>query len=189
MIDCNICKNKSNDDICIDCKHGELFERNVRGMAYPYGWYNEQLADVLRMCGITYCRTVESTRTFDLPENWLMWNPTCHHDDEMLMDLSDEFIRMDSVEHPRLFYVWGHTFEFERNHNWDRMDAFMEKISGREDIWYATNGEIFDYVKAYESLEFSADGKRIYNPTKIPVWMEIDGTCYEVTNYKQSREF
>ena len=158
----------------------ELFERNVRGMAYPYGWYNEELADVLRMCGITYCRTVESTRTFDLPENWLMWNPTCHHDDEMLMDLSDEFIRMDSVEHPRLFYVWGHTFEFERNHNWDRMDAFMEKISGREDIWYATNGEIFDYVKAYESLEFSADGKRIYNPTKIPVWMEIDGTCYEV---------
>ena len=109
-----------------------------------------------------------------------MWNPTCHHDDEMLMDLADEFIRMDSVEHPRLFYVWGHTFEFERNHNWDRMDAFMEKISGREDIWYATNGEIFDYVKAYESLEFSADGKRVYNPTKIPVWMEIDGTCYEV---------
>ena len=83
----------------------ELFERNVRGMAYPYGWFNEELADVLRMCGITYCRTVESTRQFELPENWLMWNPTCHHDDEMLMDLTDEFIRMDSVEHPRLFYV------------------------------------------------------------------------------------
>lgn len=158
----------------------KLYERNVRGMAYPYGWYNEELIDVLKMCGITYCRTVESTRKFDLPKNWLAWNPTCHHDDEMLMELVDEFIQMDHIEYPRLFYVWGHTFEFERNNNWDRMDAFMEKVSGKEDIWYATNGEIYDYVKAYESLEVSADGRRIYNPAKIPLWMEIDGTCYEV---------
>ena len=29
MIDCNICKNKNNNDVCTDCIHGELFERNV----------------------------------------------------------------------------------------------------------------------------------------------------------------
>ena len=29
MLDCNICKNKINGDMCIECKHGELFERNV----------------------------------------------------------------------------------------------------------------------------------------------------------------
>ena len=29
MIDCNICKNKDNNDVCMDCRHGELFERNV----------------------------------------------------------------------------------------------------------------------------------------------------------------
>lgn len=27
MIDCNICKHKENYDYCIECKHGELFER------------------------------------------------------------------------------------------------------------------------------------------------------------------
>ena len=32
----------------------------------------------------------------------------------------------------------------------------------------------------YENLVFSADGKRIYNPSKMPVWVEIDGTCYKI---------
>ena len=50
----------------------------------------------------------------------------------------------------------------------------------RNDVWYATNGEIYDYVNAYENLVFSADGKRIYNPSKMPVWVEIDGTCYKI---------
>lgn len=157
-----------------------LYDRHVRGMAYPYGWYNEELERILQMCGITYCRTVESTGTFDLPENWLAWHPTCHHDDEALMELTDSFVHMEEIELPQLFYVWGHTFEFERNHNWDRMDAFMEKISGREDIWYATNGEIYDYVNAYERLEVSMDGTRFYNPTRMPLWVEADDKCYKI---------
>ncbi len=158
----------------------QLFERNVRGMAYPYGWYDEALIHVLEMCGITYCRTVNSTGEFYLPENWLAWHPTCHHDDEALMELTDQFISMERVEWPQLFYVWGHTFEFERNDNWERMDAFMEKISGKDDIWYATNGEIYDYVKAYEQLQLSADGRRVVNPTRQSVWLEVDGVGYEV---------
>lgn len=30
MIDCNICKHKEEEHYCIECKHGELFERNTR---------------------------------------------------------------------------------------------------------------------------------------------------------------
>lgn len=157
-----------------------LYGKIIRGMAYPYGWYDDTLIDVLKQCGITYCRTVESTENFDLPENWLAWNPTCHHDDEALFDLADEFVSKQNVERPLLFYVWGHTFEFERNNNWERMDRFMEKVAKQDDVWYATNGEIYDYVNAYENLVFSADGKRIYNPSKMSVWVEIDGTCYKI---------
>lgn len=157
-----------------------LYNRQVRGMAYPYGWHNEELERVLQLCGITYCRTVESTCDFELPSNWLTWHPTCHHDDKMLMELADQFIDMKDIELPKLFYVWGHTYEFERNGNWDRMDAFMKKISGREDIWYATNGEIYDYVNAYERLEISVDGTRFYNPTRMPLWVEADGKCYKI---------
>jgi len=94
--------------------------------------------------------------------------------------LADEFVSKQNVERPLLFYVWGHTFEFERNNNWERMDRFMEKVAKQDDVWYATNGEIYDYVNAYENLVFSADGKRIYNPSKMSVWVEIDGTCYKI---------
>ena len=162
-------------------KEGTTYpEGETYRLAYPYGWYDDTLIDVLKQCGITYCRTVESTENFDLPENWLAWNPTCHHDDEALFDLADEFVSKQNVERPLLFYVWGHTFEFERNNNWERMDRFMEKVAKQDDVWYATNGEIYDYVNAYENLVFSADGKRIYNPSKMPVWVEIDGTCYKI---------
>lgn len=157
-----------------------LFERNVRGMAYPYGWYSEELMEVLDMCGIQYSRTVNATHTFDLPKNWLEWNPTCHHDDEDLMELTKQFLEKSVNENPLLFNVWGHTFEFERKDNWDSMEAFMKEISGKEDVWYATNAEIYEYVKAYENLDISLDGKRIVNHAKMPVWVCVNGTCYRV---------
>ena len=158
----------------------EMYGTLVRGMAYPYGWHSEALRNVLSLCGITYCRTVNSTRNFELPQNWLEWNPTCHHDDPQLMELTEKFVKGDVAESPQLFYLWGHTFEFERNNNWQVMEQFMKTVSSRQDIWYAANGEIYDYVKAYEALIYSADGKRIVNPSRQPVWIAIDDITYEI---------
>ncbi|MCH5253002.1 MAG: polysaccharide deacetylase family protein [Lachnospiraceae bacterium] len=169
-------------DDMISCrkKLEAVFEKNISGMAYPYGWYSKECKDVLAMCGIVYSRTVSSTHDFGFPEDWLEWHPTCHHDDEKLMLLAEEFIGREVKESSQMFYVWGHTFEFERNHNWQVIEDFMKKVSGKEDTWYATNIEIYQYVKAYENLEISLDGRRIINFSRIPVWVEIDGTVYEV---------
>ncbi len=157
-----------------------LFDKNIRGMAYPYGWYSKECKEVLSMCGIVYSRTVSGTHNFEFPEDWLEWNPTCHHDDECLMALAEEFVSKKVSENPLMFYLWGHTFEFERNGNWQVIEDFMQKVSGKEDTWYAANMEIYQYVKAYESLDISLDGRRITNPTRIPVWAEIDGKIYEI---------
>lgn len=157
-----------------------LFERDVRGMAYPYGWYSEELKQVLKMCGVVYSRTVCATGSFGMPSDWLTWHPTCHHDNPELLNMAKHFVEEEVQDSVQLFYVWGHTFEFERNNNWEVMEEFMKTVSGKEDIWYATNIEIYDYVKAYEGLIISADGKRIKNPSKTPVWLEVDGTIYEV---------
>lgn len=166
----------------LECRKAleEMYGRIVKGMAYPYGWYNETLINALSMCGITYCRTVHSTRKFDFPTNWLEWHPTCHHDDPQLFELTKRFVEEKVTEFPQMFYLWGHTFEFEKNDNWSVMEQFMKAVSGQEDIWFATNGEIYDYVKAYENLDISADGKRIVNPSKFPVWVAIDDVIYEI---------
>ncbi len=38
--------------------------------------------------------------------------------------------------------------------------------------------EIYDYVSAYRSLVFSADGSMVYNPTLLDIWFTEDGKPY-----------
>ena len=51
----------------------------VRGMSYPNGSYTQEIVDLLPMLGIEYCRVVGDTHDFAMPENFLTWKSTCHH--------------------------------------------------------------------------------------------------------------
>ena len=55
------------------------------------------------------------------------------------------------------------------------MEDFAAYAGGREDIWYATNIQVYDYVTAYERLQYSTDGSLVYNPTVTDVWLSRDG--------------
>lgn len=95
-----------------------------------------------------------------------------------IRQLAQTFVNKAKCREPLLFYVWGHTFEFERDNNWEIIEEFAEYIGNREEIWYATNIEIYDYVKAYEQLVFSLDGKKVYNPTAYSIYFEKEGMLY-----------
>jgi len=141
----------------------------VRGMAYANGSYSDSVVDILRTCGIVYSRTTVSTEKFDLPNDWLRLPATCHHNNPRLMELARQFIEAPDGRYfwsqvPRLFYLWGHSYEFNDNDNWHIIEEFASYIGNRDDVWYATNMEIYDYVKAYEALQFAADGSFVYNP-------------------------
>ena len=111
-----------------------------------------------------YCRTVISSNRFDIPRDWLRLQATCHHNDPKLNELANRFISATRVGEPLLFYLWGHSYEFEADNNWELIEDLLAKIGGRDDTYYATNIEIYDYVHAFRELIFSADGKRVYNP-------------------------
>lgn len=72
---------------------------------------------------------------------------------------------------PKLFYLWGHSYEFNNDDNWNVIEDFASYIGNREDIWYATNIEICHYVKAFDSLHFGANGTFVYNPSAIDVYL------------------
>lgn len=152
----------------IEAQYGTL----ARGMAYPFSSYNDAVVDCLKKCGICYSRTVNSTETFNIPENWLELCPTCHHDSPRLMELAKKFVeeKGNYVSDNWLFYLWGHSYEFDDNNNWEVIEKFAEYVGGKDDIWYATNIEIYDYVKAYENLQTSVDKKIVHNPSVIDVW-------------------
>lgn len=157
------------------------FDCIVRGHAYPFGTYSEDVEKILESEGILYARTVVSRRRFEIPEKWLELHPTCHHDDEKLFELADQFITMDTnVGYPVMFYLWGHAYEFEANNNWDRIEKFAEKISGHKDIWYATNIEIVTYQMAFKKLVFDVEMTKVYNPTATDIWFTYDGRPYFV---------
>ena len=143
----------------------EEYDVIVRGMAYPYGTYGDSVVSSAKQCGIVYSRTIDSTEKFTIPTDWLRMPATCHHNNPRLMELAREFVENTLKRQPTLFYLWGHSWEFDVNNNWNVIEEFAKYIGGREDIWYATNIEIYDYVDAYKQLVFSMNGKKVYNPT------------------------
>ena len=70
--------------------------------------------------------------------------------------------------------------EFEYGNNWERIEYICGRLAGEDSIWYATNIEIYEYTKAYESLVWSAEGDMVYNPTLIDIWFDFDGKLFEV---------
>lgn len=148
----------------------DMFGTVIRGMAYPYGTYSDEVVEVLKSCGIAYARTTKVTGDFSLPTDWLRLSATCHHKAKNLMELGNKFVNETPRRTSWLFYVWGHSFEFNNDNNWDIMENFAELVGFKDDIWYATNIEIYDYCKAYEALLFSADGTKVYNPTATKVF-------------------
>ena len=147
------------------------FGKIVRGMAYPFGTLNDSVVEALRVCGIAYSRTTVATKKFTLPTDWLRLPSTCHHNAPELMELAESFItKKVGSNDPLLFYLWGHSYEFEADDNWNVIEEFAEYMGGRSNVWYATNIEIYEYIEAYKRLVFSVDGSAIYNPTAIDLW-------------------
>jgi hypothetical protein len=169
------------DRISLESKTGTI----VRGMAYPFGTTSEAVVSALRAAGVAYSRNVTSTHRFDLPSDWLRMPATCHHKNPRLMELAKRFVE----ETPRygvynwMFYLWGHSYEFDQDepdNNWGIIEKFAAYAGGREDIWYATNIEIYDYVAAFKQLIVSADGLRVYNPTATELWLKTDNGVFSV---------
>ncbi len=181
----------------LDCRRSleQAFGGIIRGMAYPDSGIRriqprtdyETIRRYLRDLGIAYSRSLGGDNNgFELPEDWYNWIPTAHHENPLLFDYIDEFTSLDvaalytTARRPRLFYLWGHAYEFRRNDNWDRLDEICKRLGGKSDIWYATNIEIYDYIAAFRALQASADGMTFYNPTVIPVWLESKNGLYRI---------
>ena len=156
----------------------------IHGLAYPYGTTSDRTVELLKAAGIFYARTINNSNNFDIPTEWLKMKPTCHHDSKNIFDLIDDFLRRDMHRiglgnNDGLFFnIWGHSYEFGRNNNWEHMEKVCEALSGHDEVWYATNIEVYRYVEAFRNLEFSMDHSLVYNPTTIDIWFEMRETPY-----------
>lgn len=144
----------------------------VRGMSYPYGEFSDELVNTAKTLGLEYSRTVNDTLGVHIPHDFMRWNPSCHHN--KVDKVYDEFMNCPSYRELMLFYIWGHSFEFHRENNWEDMEEFLKKVANQDDVWYATNIEIKDYISAYRSLKVTADQTAVYNVAATPVWIKFE---------------
>lgn len=124
-----------------------LSGKSVVGLAYPCGGKNfdERVVELIRKhTGIKYARTIISSNSFEPQSDLLQFRPTVYHHVEWdkLFELGEEFVKL-TPDTPKLFYIWGHSYEFDIHGTWDRFEEFCKLISGHDDIFYGTNRECF----------------------------------------------
>ncbi len=124
----------------------ELVGYEVVGMAYPCGGVNnnDHVAELIKNhTGVKYSRTITTNDSFDPQENLLRFNPTVYHlDFDKMMKLGEEFIEL-KPETPKVFYIWGHSYEMDYGADyWVKLEEFFKLISNKDDIFYGTNKEV-----------------------------------------------
>lgn len=166
----------------------------VRGMAYPFGSYDNIVVEAISGLGIEYARTVADTYNFSIPKDFLIWHPSIHQfgkayfkpndaendkkELEAFYVLVSNFLKADTLA---LLDVWGHSWENDGVGNrWVEMENFFKLVSKRNDINYTTQIALVDYINAFKNLKFSVDKKIIANLSSLDVFIKIDGKTYKI---------
>ncbi len=164
-----------NDRIALERAAGTI----IRGLAYPFGtWGNETLL-AMETASIVYGRTVNCTKGFTLPADFKLWHPTAHHNEcERFVKSFIYNVTKAPWRAGGLLYIWGHAYEFDNKEalvQWEKFEEILADLyQYRDGYWAATNLEIYDYVQAMKKIRRSADGKTLYNPTDIDIWVSND---------------
>ena len=125
----------------------------VTGMAYPCGGVNndDRVAAILQKhTGVEYARTINSNGAFNPPENPYRWHPTVYaREGDKTFQLAEKFLALET-DTPQIFYVWGHAHEFDilDDMSWERVEKLCKMLSGKRDIFYATNKQALQWLQA-----------------------------------------
>lgn len=125
----------------------KMFNIIVRGMAYPDSGIltyinGNSFSDIRtypKELDIAYSRTLDGDNSgFELPADWYAWMPTPHHDnpdiDAYITEFNDYKASYIANATPKLFYLWGHSFGFDRNNNREHAEDICARLGGQKDV-------------------------------------------------------
>lgn len=127
----------------------------ITGMAYPEGGVNhdDRVVRLIREnTNLRYARTITSSYSFHPQQDLLRFAPTVYHIEwERMEELAEAFIHL-KTDTPKLFYIWGHSYEFDIDDSWERFERLCARLAFRRDMQYLTNRQAFDYIYAQHGL-------------------------------------
>lgn len=174
-------ENEIMKELEVDKKNLEkLFGKQIKGFAVPFDYYSDLIESCVKKCDFEYARISEESLSF-VPHknseiNYHRWKATVFHLDDSLEKLTEDFIQTD--EELALFQIAGHTYDFDTENMWDKIETILKKISLQKDILPMTTIEIIDYLKAMEQVEITEN--HIINNSEQTLWFLVDNVVHEV---------
>jgi peptidoglycan/xylan/chitin deacetylase (PgdA/CDA1 family) len=135
--------------------------KTIVSFCYPAGCYNKKHKTMLKKAGFKLGRTVKRFGTdidgdfFAIPttiqayRHWSDILPIFRNAgmggfirqylnwDELAISIFDKML-----ENGGIFHLWGHSWEIDKNNDWQRLERVLKHISDNTKVKYLTNGEL-----------------------------------------------
>jgi peptidoglycan-N-acetylglucosamine deacetylase len=140
----------------------QVIGRPIKSFCYPGGHYQKKHKQIIKQEGFKLARTVKSfcfaiQDYYEMPtslhayDHWLdVWNVLqfvnfnpirffkyYRHWDLLAMAMFDKIKSEGGI-----FHLWGHSWEIEKNNDWERLEKVFKYIGRDLKVVYATNQEL-----------------------------------------------
>ncbi len=141
----------------------DLLGHNISMFCYPYGRYNDEVMRIVKDCGFIAARTCDPGG-FDFPKHPYQWHVTLFASNGSplmalriwwkfhlwkVSSLLDWESRAKSLfdlalKEGGIYHMYGHSPQYGRNNEWNKLERVFSYISRREGVQYMTNRESFE---------------------------------------------
>ena len=122
----------------------KLFDREVRGFAVPFDYYDDRIAACAKACGFAYARKSEFSGSFTPCADAYHWKTGIYHIDPELTNFVAAFL--NTQEELAVCQIVGHSYDLDAENLWGTMELICAAISKCDDIWFCTNEELVDFL-------------------------------------------
>lgn len=153
-----------------------IFGTKVLGFAVPFNYYSNLVAECAKIVGFEYARTSDMSGGYTPCEDDFYWKAGIFHLSPELESYVDVFLETD--EELAVGQIVGHSYDFDAERNWDKMEELLAKVAEDSHVWFATHLELVRYLKAMKKAEIT--DKSIQNKSEIELWFDFDGNTIKV---------
>ena len=121
-----------------------LFDREIRGFAVPFDYYDDRIADCAKACGFAYARMSDCTGSFTPCTDAYHWKTGIYHIDPALTDFVAAFLQ--TREELAVCQIVGHSYDLDAENLWGTLERICAAVSQCDDIWLCTNAELVDFL-------------------------------------------
>ena len=116
----------------------DLFDQPVPGFAYPFGTFNDEVAQAVADAGHAYARTTANAAAGVDTRRPMAVEPTCHF-------LAPDFWqRFERARPTGAFWFWGHSYELVSEPMWAAFEASLARLCAENGARWCDPADLFD---------------------------------------------